>query len=182
MSDHTEIANIDKFELMSAYLDGEVTASERQQVQNWLQTDPIFNAQYQRMQGMQQALDRLPMDEAVVPVNLLADQVFAKISERRQSKWLKIAGGAVAAALVAAGASFSGIGNGSGNVVPQLAKLSLPNAALAKLEIIPNPAPMMVALNDSIVQVKIPQSKPSAGAVEDNDLGLFDALDIGDDI
>uniref|UniRef100_A0ACD5GTL5 Anti-sigma factor family protein n=1 Tax=Desertifilum tharense IPPAS B-1220 TaxID=1781255 RepID=A0ACD5GTL5_9CYAN len=31
----------DRFELLSAYLDGEVTASERQQVENWLDTDPV---------------------------------------------------------------------------------------------------------------------------------------------
>ncbi len=182
MSNQAEIASIDKFELMSAYLDGEVTASERQQVETLLQNDPIFRAQYQRMQGMQQSFDRLPVEEVVVPVNVLADRVFAKISERRQSKWLKIAGGAAAAALVAAGTGLSGMWNGSGSAVSQLAELSLPTAALAKLEIIPNPAPMMVALNNSIVQVQIPPTKSPAGAVEDNDLGLFDALDIGDDI
>ncbi len=180
MSDHAEIANIDKFELMSAYLDGEVTANERQQVENWLQNDAVFKAQYQRMQGMQRAVGHLPTAEAVVPVNILADQVFAKILERRQSKWLKIGGGAIAAALVAVGSGFSGIWNGSGNVVPQLAKLSLPTTGLAKLEIIPNPAPMMVALNNSIV--KIPQSQKPAKIAEDNDLGLFDALDYSDDI
>lgn len=180
MSDHAEIASIEKFELMSAYLDGEVTASERQQVENWLQNDPIFKAQYQRMQGMHQAVSHLPVDEPVVPVMVLADQVFAKISERRQSKFLKIGGSAVAAALVAVGASLSGIWSGS-DAVPQLAKLSLPTAVLAKLEIIPNPAPMMVALNQSIVN--IPQSpKKVLGGLEDSDLGLFDALDNGDDI
>jgi hypothetical protein len=79
------------------------------------------------------------------------------------------------------GTGLSGIWDGSNNAVPQLAKLSLPTAVLAKLEIIPNPAPMMVALNKSIIN--IPQSpKKAAGTVEDNDLGLFDALDTGDDI
>lgn len=181
MSDSTEIASIEKFELMSAYLDGEVTASERQQVENWLQNDTIFKAQYQRMQGMQQAIGHLPVAEPVVPVMVLADQVFSKISERRQSKWLKIGGGAVAATLVAIGTGLSGVWDGSGNAVPQLAKLSLPTAVLAKLEIIPNPAPMMVALNNSIVNIPQSSKKPASG-VEDGDLGLFDALDTGDDI
>jgi anti-sigma factor RsiW len=181
MSDQAEIASIEKFELMSAYLDGEVTASERQQVEKWLQNDAIFKAQYQRMQGMHQAVSHLPVAEPVVPVMVLADQVFAKISERRQSRWLKIGGAAVAATLVAVGTGLSGIWGGSSNAVPQLAKLSLPTAVLAKLEIIPNPAPMMVALNNSIVN--IPQSPQRAvGGIEDADLGLFDALDTGDDI
>lgn len=181
MPDHAEIASIEKFELMSAYLDGEVTASERQQVENWLQHDAMFKAQYQRMQGMQQAVSHLLVPEPVVPVTVLADQVFAKIAERRQSRWLKIGGAAVAATLVAVGTGLSGIWGGSSNAVPQLAKLSLPTAVLDKLEIIPNPAPMMVALNNSIVN--IPQSpNQSAGALEDGDLGLLDALDTGDDI
>jgi anti-sigma factor RsiW len=180
MSDHVELANIDKFELMSAYLDGEVDANERRQVENWLQNDPVFKSQYQRIKGMQRAMDQLPLSEVVIPVEKLADQVFAKIADRRQSKWLKIGGGAIAAALVAVGTGFSGIWSGFSNPVPQLAKLSLPTAALAKLEIIPNPAPMMVALNESIV--KIPQSNKPLNTNEDGDLGLFDALDIGDDI
>jgi anti-sigma factor RsiW len=180
MSDSVEFASIDKFELMSAYLDGEASGSERRQVETWLQEDPIFKAQYQRMRAMHQAMDKMPMAEVALPTEQLADQVFAKIDERRQSKWLKIAGGAMAAALVAVGSGFSGIWNGFNNPVPQLAKLSLPTAAFSKLEIIPNPAPMMVALNESIVQ--IPQSQKPVVSAEDGDLGLFDALDIGDDI
>lgn len=30
----------DRFELLSAYLDGEVTSSERHQVEDWLRSDP----------------------------------------------------------------------------------------------------------------------------------------------
>jgi len=30
----------DRFELLSAYLDGEVTAAQRQQVEDWLGNDP----------------------------------------------------------------------------------------------------------------------------------------------
>jgi hypothetical protein len=177
MSDHVELANIDKFELLSAYLDGEVSASERQQVEGWLRNDPAFRVQYRRIQGMQQAMDNLPLsNDVVVPVNALADQVFAKISERRQSRWLKIGGGAVAAALIAAGTGFSGILNGFSNPGPQVAKISLPTVAIPKIEIIPNPAPMMVALNNSIVNIPQQITKP-ANLMEDNDLGLFDALD-----
>ncbi len=181
MSDQVEITGINKFELLSAYLDGEVDAAERQQVESWLRNDPAFRVQYQRIQGVQRAIDNLPFSEVVIPADKLADQVFAKISERRQSRWLKIGGGAIAAALIAAGTGFSNIWNGFSNPVPQLAKLSLPTAALAKLEIIPNPAPLMVALNDSIV--KIPQNHRLNKLIEDGDLGLFDALDVdGDDI
>jgi anti-sigma factor RsiW len=35
----------ERFELLSAYLDGEVTASERKQVEAWLATDRAFQQQ-----------------------------------------------------------------------------------------------------------------------------------------
>ena len=47
----------DRFELLSAYLDGEVTPEERQLVLNWMRTDPstkrLYNRLVQIRQGMQ---------------------------------------------------------------------------------------------------------------------------------
>ncbi|MFM7470311.1 MAG: anti-sigma factor family protein [Nodosilinea sp.] len=42
----------DCFELLSAYLDGEVTAKERAIVQNWLQTDPSVHSLYTRLMNL----------------------------------------------------------------------------------------------------------------------------------
>lgn len=178
MSDRSEISNIEKFELLSAYLDGEVDASERQQVEEWLRTDAAFKLQYQRLQGMHRAIEQLPLAEAALPVDDLADRVFAKIEARRQSKWLKIGGGALAATVVAAGAGMAGIWNGFNSPMPQMAQLSLPTEVLANLEIIPNPAPLMVALNDSIVQ--IPQKGQKSHSHDDDELGILDSLDMDD--
>ena len=36
----------DRFELLSAYIDGEVTAAERGQIEQWLTTDPEVQCLY----------------------------------------------------------------------------------------------------------------------------------------
>jgi hypothetical protein len=54
----------------------------------------------------------------------------------------------------------------------------LPTEVLANLEIIPNPAPLMVALNDSIVQ--IPQKGQQSHSHDDDELGILDSLDMDD--
>jgi anti-sigma-K factor RskA len=178
MSNQAEMSNIDKFELLSAYLDGEVDARERQQVEALLRTDAAFKAQYQRMQEMHRAIEQLPLAETPLPVDDLADRVFAKIDSRQQSRWLKIGGGALAATLVAAGAGVTGLWHGWSSPTPQIAQVSLPTETGNILEIMPNPAPLMVALNDSIVQIS-PNSKPSVQH-DDDELGILDSLDVDD--
>lgn len=38
----------DRFELLNAYLDGEVTAAERRQIEDWLTTDSAAQCLYSR--------------------------------------------------------------------------------------------------------------------------------------
>jgi hypothetical protein len=47
-----DVMKRDCFELLSAYLDGEVTAKERAIVQNWLQTDPSVYSLYNRLMNL----------------------------------------------------------------------------------------------------------------------------------
>ena len=180
MSNHAEMSDFEKFELLSAYLDNEVSASERQQVEDLLKNDPAFKLQYQRLQATQRAMDQLPLAEAVLPVNDFADRVFDKIAARRQSKWLKIGGGALAATLVAAGAGMTGMLQDVFYPAPQMAQQSSPTKNTnTTVEIIPDPAPLMVALNESIV--KIPQQKTSqVHSHKDDELGILDSLDLDD--
>ena len=44
----------DRFELLNAYLDGEVTAAERRQVEDWLTTDSAAQCLYSRAVGLRQ--------------------------------------------------------------------------------------------------------------------------------
>jgi anti-sigma factor RsiW len=146
----------ERFELLSAYLDGEVTANERKQVEAWLATDRAFQHQYRQMQQMHVALPRL-----VVPssqsAQALATGVFAKLDRQRHRKlaW----GGAIAAALVAAGSGLGGLFGDNTQLQFAANKANLP-------------APLMVALNDPILAIpakneqviELPMSAPEVNA------------------
>ncbi len=49
-----DMQNRDRFELLNAYLDGEVTATERQQIDEWLTTDPKVQCLYTRALKLRQ--------------------------------------------------------------------------------------------------------------------------------
>ncbi|WP_373545924.1 anti-sigma factor [Chamaesiphon sp.] len=148
----------ERFELLSAYLDGEVKPTERKQVEALLANDAAFQNKYRQLQKMQHAFPRM-----VVPSSQSAEAlsagVFAKLDRQRNRKLGWIGGGAIAATLVAA---VTGIGGLFGDN-PQL------QYAANKANI---PAPMMVALNDPILAIpakgdrviELPMSSPEVNA------------------
>ncbi|WP_448572924.1 anti-sigma factor family protein [Trichothermofontia sp.] len=89
----------DRFELLSAYLDGEVTAAERQQVEGWLASDAEVKQLYQRLLGLRQGWQNLHIPQAETNVDQLVEQVFARV-ERRPTRKLVVAGAAIAAVVV----------------------------------------------------------------------------------
>jgi anti-sigma factor RsiW len=163
MKDNFDGALGERFELLSAYLDGEATASERQQVQAWLASDPAFANQYRQMQRMQQAISAIPVPSSDKSATQLADAVFTKIERRRTRNKLRwIGGGAIAATLMAALASLGGL-FGTNNSQWQMANKAN------------TPAPLMVALNDPILSIpmkdqgmQVPMSSPEVNADEVN--------------
>lgn len=50
----------DRFELLSAYLDGEVTPEERKIVQHWMATDPAVQQLYRRLLHIRQGMQHAP--------------------------------------------------------------------------------------------------------------------------
>jgi anti-sigma factor RsiW len=163
MKDNFDGALGERFELLSAYLDGEATASERQQVQAWLASDPAFANQYRQMQRMQQAISAIPVPSSDRSATQLADAVFTKIEHRRTRNKLRwIGGGAIAATLLTALASLGGL-FGTNNSQWQMANKAN------------TPAPLMVALNDPILSIpmkdegmQVPTSLPEVNADEVN--------------
>ncbi len=163
MKDNFEGALGERFELLSAYLDGEATASERQQVQAWLASDPAFANQYRQMQRMQQAISAIPVPSSDRSATQLADAVFAKIEHRRtRNKMRWIGGGAIAATLMTALAGLGGL-------------LGINNSQLQMANKANTPAPLMVALNDPILSIpmkdegmQVPTSLPEVNADEVN--------------
>lgn len=85
----------DRFELLSAYLDGEVSAAERRQIETWLSTDPKTQRLYARLLMLRQGLHNLPIAKSE-EVEQLVDRVTARIERRpRRLLW----GGVAVAAL-----------------------------------------------------------------------------------
>ncbi len=109
MSEQQNFSDKCTFELLSAYLDGEVTPAQSQQVQQWLANDPEIQQLYERLQVLRQGIHNLPTPEPEYSAQQLSHQVFAKIDRQRKhrKRWLW-GGGAIAAMIVAAvGSIFS---------------------------------------------------------------------------
>lgn len=92
----------DRFELLSAYLDGEVTPTERQQVQHWLNSDPKTQQLYARLLKLHRGIVHLPTPEPDPPIEELQARVFAAC-RRRQLRRVAVVGGSAIAALVIGG-------------------------------------------------------------------------------
>ncbi|MFB2837376.1 anti-sigma factor family protein [Floridanema evergladense] len=130
----------DRFELLSAYLDGEVSATERKQVENWLETDPSTQCLYKRLLNLRQRLRGVPVPAATQPVDVTVDRVFSSIEKRRRKPILVWGGTAIAAALIAA---VSGIFGNQNAWSPQIA------SSPAK----PDSEALTIALSEPVIQL-----------------------------
>lgn len=139
----------DRFELLSAYLDGEVTAAERRQVEDWLANDPDSQRLYGRLLKLRMGVQTIPVPAAQQPVEQTIEQVYQRM-HRRSRRSTVVWGGSAIAALVIGAIS---------TVLPtrqflQIAKLP------AQIE------PLMVALNDPVVEIPkagiVPPAQPRA--------------------
>lgn len=104
----------ERFELLSAYLDNELSASERKQVEQWLDTDTEMQQQFNALSALSQSFQSMPAP--ATNTDELLDAVFAEVE--RKPPVLKTAGitAAIIAAVGALGALFSG-----NTLVPRLA-------------------------------------------------------------
>ena len=93
----------ERFELLSAYIDGEVTNTEEQLVEQWLSDDVDFRRIYQHQLKLRQLLIDLPVpvsSSVKAETNVMIDRVFAEIDKRSQRRKWKLAGIGVAMAAV----------------------------------------------------------------------------------
>ncbi|NJL98183.1 MAG: hypothetical protein HC924_04835 [Synechococcaceae cyanobacterium SM2_3_2] len=78
--DEWELNEVDsRFEQLSAYLDGELSAAEARQVEGWLTEDPDLRQMYVQLSSLQAGFERLPVDPAS-DVEALVAQVWAQVS------------------------------------------------------------------------------------------------------
>ena len=94
-----------QYELLSAYLDGEVTLEERRQVEQWLSTDCQFKANYLHWLEVRSQWRSMPVPPSGISSQQLADQLFKQLS-RRTYRTLAWGGTAIAAVLIATVSGF----------------------------------------------------------------------------
>ncbi|MBD2776089.1 anti-sigma factor family protein [Iningainema tapete] len=152
----------DRFELLSAYLDGEVTAAERKQVEEWLATDPTAKHLYARLLKLRHSVRNIPVPETV-PVEKTVEQVLTRLHRRAQLKWL-CGGAAVAACVISA---VSGL-----LPTPELQIADKQSVKQAQTASTPaTTSPLMVAINNPVIPIpKAAQAAPESGVDQFKDI------------
>ncbi|MEG4304890.1 zf-HC2 domain-containing protein [Microcoleus sp. D3_18a_C4] len=142
----------DRFELLSAYLDGEVTATERRQVEEWLTNDPTTKRLYSRLLMMQQSFQAMPVPAAEQSAEELAAKVLQRVERKPKRTWI-LGGSAIAALLVAV---VSGVGGGRQLFAPQFARSPVPAESDGLIMALNEPLVEMVNPNDLMLGVNAP--------------------------
>ena len=154
----------DCFELLSAYLDGEVNANERRQVEEWLSHDQAIRELYRQQLEIRQGLRNMPIPVSQHSGETIVQRVFTSVNRRYQLKWML--GGAAIAACVCG--TITGL-----LPIPRTWELANNNliettpttkATLSKL----NTSPPMVALNNPVIE--IPKTAVAPTQAVGNDL------------
>jgi anti-sigma factor RsiW len=140
-----------KFELISAYLDGEATPEECEQVRHWLATEPESQKLYQRLLKLHQSFHHLPSPAQPVAASQVADALFTKIDRARHQK-LAWTGGAAIAAIFLGAISLVRPAN------LQMAEQARPTASVTSNQ---NPELLMIAVNRPVIELPDNEQQPS---------------------
>lgn len=158
--------DLDRWELLNAYLDGETTAVEEQQVEQWLQEDPAYGDLYQRLMTLSDGCHHLPEPppNSGVSHGELCQGVFAAIDHQEHQRWWWWG----AAALVGALSTFGFLMPRS--LSPQLAQQEVnPPEASARVAISPPPLAspshnddkLNITIHQSVIEIpKAPVARP----------------------
>jgi anti-sigma factor RsiW len=127
------------FELLSAYLDGEVTPAQRRQVQQWLDTDPQIQQMYRGLLRLQQAIPRIPVPPSEISSQELSELVLQRVGRQRALRF--VWGGLAAAAMVAG--IFSSLSFRNESSFSQRVKVPQPAPEMES-------EPLLIALNQPV--------------------------------
>ncbi|MCW6035524.1 hypothetical protein K4A83_04445 [Spirulina subsalsa FACHB-351] len=134
----------DRFELISAYLDGEANPAERKRVQQWLDTDPECQRLYRRLLKLRNGIQSLPTPAPAQSAETLANQVIAKVRQRERHRAFVWGGSAIAALVVGA---VSTLLPGEGAFAPRMAWNRLAEPGQTE--------ELMIALNQPLVEIPV---------------------------
>ncbi|MEL6579364.1 MAG: zf-HC2 domain-containing protein [Cyanobacteria bacterium J06621_12] len=101
-SEHLDSIPDHNFELISAYIDGELSPAEKKQVQQWLDQDPQMKALYTQLLSLQGQMQNLPVPSESDSASQITAQVFQTLDSQRRRRRLILSGSAIAASLLTA--------------------------------------------------------------------------------
>ena len=133
-----------QFQLLSAYLDGEATVSERRQVQNWLDTDPKIKEIYLQLIQLRSRLQTAPVPASHSSVKQLATHIFQHLNQRTR---VMVAWGGTAFAAVLVIMVSATISDDFGRV-----------PRIAQSEKINHSEPLQIALNEPLIPIINPNA------------------------
>ena len=114
----------DSFELLSAYIDGELSPAEKEQVQTWLDCDPEFKQLYLQLLALQGQIQNFVVPKSEKSTVEITAGVFQSIDRHRRRRRKLIWGGsAIAASLIA---TISGIVPGFSPLSMRIAEVNSP--------------------------------------------------------
>ncbi len=157
-----DVMHRDRFELLSAYMDGEVTADERRQVEEWLANDPIVQRLHERLLKLRQSFQAMPVpvsDERSVEKTV--NSVLARVDRRPRPAVLW---GGIAIAAVVVGA-ISSVFLGDHSPAPQLAQA--PQESTQQPASDSTSEPLLVALDKPLISIPPANVTPQAGSDSD---------------
>lgn len=99
----------DYFELISAYIDGELSPAEKNQVQYWLDQDPKIKRTYTQLLALQGNMQRSIAPPSNKSVEEITTGVFQTIDQHRYQRKLIWGSGAIAASLLAVASLIPGL-------------------------------------------------------------------------
>jgi len=134
----------DRFELLSAYLDGELTATEKRQVEEWLANDQTVQCLYARLLKIRQGLRTLPVPQAHQNAETI-QKVLARL--QRRSRLVVVGGTAIAAVFIGAISGILPINQGA----TQLAQDSI--QPIATKPTVKPAETLMVAVNSPVLPI-----------------------------
>jgi predicted anti-sigma-YlaC factor YlaD len=143
----------DSFELISAYLDGELSPIQRHRVQKWIDQDPQMKAIYSKLLVLQSQIQGLEAPPHQRTVGEITEQVFQSLDRRRRQRRLLLGGSAIAAScLVAITGLISGMMPTSLRLAQSLSSSKIV-PEIESNEIEPNNVMLAVALNKPAINI-----------------------------